>query len=238
MERMEPLDGNPSWIMILLLICLAAALSFVSFGFGLINLASAKQGTSQDRQLQAELDQKMAQLIQGQQTFERLRKANEDLAGEVETKKTALAKQAGEQQQQAQDLSALERRLQEVREQIAHEERTAQDLRRRISDKTSVSVGQIYGRTGSGKVPQWVECVKGGVVLQPQGERIGLDALKQKSSTFMQAIRHKGYVVFLVRPQGFEAFQEARQLAAGERVTLGYEPVDEEWVLNFGGGQS
>jgi hypothetical protein len=81
-----------------------------------------------------------------------------------------------------------------------------------IEEKRSVVVGQIYGGIGSGEKPQWVECIKEGVILQPQGRRIDLAGLNN-SPALLQAIRQTGYVVFLVRPQGFEAFQHARALA-------------------------
>jgi hypothetical protein len=102
-----------------------------------------------------------------------------------------------------------------------------------IEEKRSVVVGQIYGGIGSGEKPQWVECIKEGVILQPQGRQIDLAGLNSFPA-LLQAIRQKGYVVFLVQPQGFEAFQLARALAISQGAKVGYEPVDEKWVLRFG----
>ncbi|MGH9199112.1 MAG: hypothetical protein ACRD1T_25705, partial [Acidimicrobiia bacterium] len=137
------------------------------------------------------------------------------------------------QEHQREEANQVSQAIDELQREITQAEREAERLHGQVEQAQGVPASALYGKRGLGKNPQWVECTEAGAVLQPQGQRFTLEELNQSSEAFGQAIKEKGYVVFLVRPGGFEAFVLARASAAAQEVKFGFEPVDEAWVLKF-----
>lgn len=139
--------------------------------------------------------------------------------------------------------SEMERRLAELRRQVGDEERRIEELRKQVDKRKEINVGRLCPGCASLKNPQWVECIEDAAVLQPQGERFTLAQLKANSSPFGQAVKHCSQrsddpceLIFVVRPKGFPVFEAAREAAEkfkGEKLRVGYEPVDADWVLEY-----
>jgi hypothetical protein len=144
----------------------------------------------------------------------------------------ALAGQQAAAEQAARELAALRDRIRQARERIDAAERKIGELRAQLDKRRGeVDVTEIAPR-GSGANPQYVECLKDGLVLRPQGQQIALGELKRKSSAFAQAI-HRDFVVFLVRPQGYDSFRAAHSLAVEKGLKVGYRPVEELVVVRY-----
>jgi hypothetical protein len=117
----------------------------------------------------------------------------------------------------------------EVRRQLGVAGQTISELRSAIADKQKMDVTKLGG---SMKNPQYVECLDGEIVLQPQGDRIGVKAIKGSDAKFVSAVRRRE-VFFLVRPSGFKSFDAALAAAENLGATVGYEPVDADLPLRF-----
>ena len=61
-----------------------------------------------------------------------------------------------------------------------------------------------------------------------------LSELEDESEDFLRAAEASGYVVFLVRPDGFSSFFAARAIAEKNGIELGFEPVEEHLILRYG----
>jgi hypothetical protein len=123
--------------------------------------------------------------------------------------------------------------LDQLRHALADADRTAADLQPRIADARSVDVTRIYGRAADGGDPQYVECVEGAVILQPQAQRITVAELEGRSPAFVAAVQAKGYAVLLVRPNGFASFKATRRVTEAVGAKLGHEPVETTLSLRF-----
>ena len=70
-------------------------------------------------------------------------------------------------------------------------------------------------------------------MLLPQGTRLSTAELGVGPPNFLQAIDRR-HVEFLIRPDGFQSFRVARDLAEQHGASsIGYEPVDANWRLKY-----
>lgn len=88
------------------------------------------------------------------------------------------------------------------------------------------------------KQPRYIESKKEGIVLYPSQELIPRNQLNksQKLADFLQEIKRnkdKEYVIVAIRPTGIETFEEVREIIEKEEIDIGYEPIDENWILKF-----
>jgi len=128
------------------------------------------------------------------------------------------------------DSSDIEQKILEKQEQINRAEEKIKELNREIkAKKKMVEVGQLYG-TNKGITPQYIECNKNGIIFKPQEIEIPVSDIK---NLFVRHIGGYDSVVFLVRPQGFESFIEAREIVEKKGIKAGHEPVDANWQLKY-----
>ena len=216
--------------MLLLMVLLAATLAFVSFGLGGLNLAEsvtvAEEAEVVAREAAAERAARDEQRARAESEIRSLRArlaaVNPAPVTSDEPSVNELAAEAA--------IARLEARVAEL-------ERTEASLKDDADEASTVDVSRIYGRGApGGKAPLWVECVSGAVILQPEGVRISEEELDDGSTRFENAAREKGYVMFLVRPSGFDAFRLARSAAEDAEVDVGYEPVEASLALDYGSG--
>ncbi len=87
------------------------------------------------------------------------------------------------------------------------------------------------------KQPVFVECVKDSLIIYPQLLETKLSELQDRKSYFMRLLynmdRNKRYVIFAIRPSGYEIFKKARGIAEGLDVDIGFEPLDKYWQLKL-----
>lgn len=234
--------------MLILLGCLAVSTSMVCFGLGFVNLVSgelaptpapiedppavpSREDFDEEVSLTGELLELQRRLAAAKEQRDRMGQEEMELRQELEVKKNR-ALELDKTPEPPPEVPKDQEQGDELKRQIAELERQGRNLRRQIEEKSAVDASKIFGGTDSGKIPQWVECVESAVILQPQGERITVAELEKESSVFMRAL-DRGYLVFMIRPSGFDAFKVARALAAKKNVSIGYEPIDSDWVLKF-----
>ncbi|MGI8990825.1 MAG: hypothetical protein ACR2I2_14765 [Bryobacteraceae bacterium] len=185
-----------------------------------------------------DLDQEKRKLAQQQYTLQKARATLADLQKQLQEQLRQASEKTRNMSRQAElDRAKAEAeaqaRLIEAQKQLAELDKKAEELRKEIIERRTLFDPQrIFGGNKAGETPQFVECAKDAIVLIPQGSRISLDNLK-KGSSFDKAVTGK-YVVFLVRPDGFDTFNVARASAeenGAER--LGYEPIDAAWQVKY-----
>jgi predicted RNase H-like nuclease (RuvC/YqgF family) len=158
-----------------------------------------------------------------------LQERSTELQSQIAAKEARLAELGGQLAGKEGAVKEAEFHTADLRRQLEAADETIKDLKNAIEDKQKIDVTKLGG---SMKNPQYVECLDGAIVLQPQGDRISIQAIKGSDSKFVAAVRRRE-VFFLVRPNGFESFDAA--LASAEKVgaTVGYEPVDADWPVKF-----
>lgn len=116
-------------------------------------------------------------------------------------------------------------------------------------EKEVHSLVPYHGKRGDSRTPIYIECVRDGVIFHPddkivQGydftpgtirievERRGGPLVPPRLS---DAANKGAYVLFLVRPSGIGSYYLAQSALKGYRLDFGYELIDQNWELDFGG---
>jgi AraC-like DNA-binding protein len=139
---------------------------------------------------------------------------------------------------------ALAQQIQEARQEQARlkAERDKAERAQAEASKPKPGVFDVVGLGGGterNRPAAFVECKGDGVLLQPAGKRLGASPGAGDRSEFLSCASSAGYVVFLVRPDGFQSFRRYRNLVlarnheAGGSIDIGYEPVDADWTLIY-----
>ena len=107
----------------------------------------------------------------------------------------------------------------------------------------------IVAREGNGvnasKTPFYLECRSTGVVIYPGKEFVPRDRLGNADSALQQLLntvtknRDRNYIILALRPNAIDTFNQVRdiieqanaQLPPGNKIDIGYEPVDANWTL-------
>ena len=94
------------------------------------------------------------------------------------------------------------------------------------------------------KSPRYIECRADGVVLYPSEEFVPQAKLKDANSALQKLItkvkqnRNREYLIVAVRPDGIDLFNQVRELVEGEKIDIGYEPIDSGWKLTIQGNSA
>lgn len=92
---------------------------------------------------------------------------------------------------------------------------------------------------GSTKTPVYVECRQEGLLFQPEGRAVPRDEIEQKDGPWLKRLDEiaknhtKQYVVFLIRPNGVEAFRDALWLAENKKIDEDKD-LDEDNTIDIG----
>lgn len=80
--------------------------------------------------------------------------------------------------------------------------------------------------------PRYVECRADGLLLHPERRSVSFDNIGSDDNAWralleeLQPLRHREYVIFLVRPNGRETFERARSdIELRPTIRFGFEPV-------------
>ncbi len=78
--------------------------------------------------------------------------------------------------------------------------------------------------------PLYVECDQQGILLQPENRRLPVQPDSSSKADFLQTARQRKYVLFLIRPNGFDSFRNYRKLLEQQasEVDYGYEPIRQD----------
>lgn len=237
---MRATNNAEGWVIVILLGALAVSVNLISFGLGFVNLVSGEQApppppTEQAPAVTARPDDRTGDLValvaKARAQLERMRREEAELLAEVQRMRANAHAPALPASPAIREEESA-RRVAELKERIAELERQKRNLLQRIEDRKGVDANSLFPGRERARKPQWVECVAETAVLQPQGQQFTLADLKSGGAAFAKAIT-TGYVVFLVRPTGFQSFYEGRKIALQHNLAFGYEPVDAGWKLRF-----
>jgi len=158
-----------------------------------------------------------------------LQARSSDLQAQIVSRESRLTDLAAQLAAKQGATREAEFRSADLQRQLNVADQTVKDLKIAIENEHKMDVTRLGG---SMKNPQYVECVDGEVVLQPQGDRVSIQAIKGSDSRFVAAVRRRE-VFFLVRPAGFKSFDAALAAAQNLGATVGYEPVDADRPVKF-----
>ena len=144
------------------------------------------------------------------------------------------------------ELQRLKGQLLTADQQLAEARRAAQDRPR------SYAVIPYDGPNPTGRRPMYVECRADALVLQPEGIvltaddfdgplgpgnplDVGLRAMQESllRGVAAQDLSQEPYPLFLVRPDGVEAYYAARAATMSWGSEFGYELIGQDWKLQF-----
>lgn len=169
-----------------------------------------------------ELEKLRAEIAELERTLERLRLAAKDRPGQLASKQE------------------LERKLQEAQRERERLVAELDKVQREIEDKKKEYwVPELPGGTRHTRKPVYVECTAGGAILQPAGTLLGGDPDDNDRRAFLSAASRTGYVVFLIRPDGFRSFNNYRRIVTSVnqespgKLDCGFEPVNADWKLIY-----
>ncbi len=230
-------------ITLILIGALAVILSLTTLGFGLLTFSSIQYRRNKPHQAVAPRVPPAAAPVPVVADFkiieEHLREAKARAQQLDENEQQAHIGIASLEQQELQLTQAIEqrqsairdaqvdlRRLKEEQQRIQALRTEAADLERRIAAlRASIEAARQtanIGRAAEATTSQIVECVRGGIILEPQQTQIAFSALQ---GSVLASLARKRGVYFLVRPSGFESFIAARDIARSAGKVVGYEPV-------------
>ncbi len=127
---------------------------------------------------------------------------------------------------------ASERDVAQLRDQVRDATAREEQLRKELADAGKVSVAHIYGAAHTLKSVQYVECVDGAAILQPEGTRFS----PAQANALASALK-PGQVALLVRPGAYATFEAMRSvLADRHELQIGYLPIEAGWQLDFSTG--
>ena len=224
--------------------CLAAAFAFLSATFG--ERPRPVTPVSQPAPAPASISAQPAQRLETATLQNRIASVKSTLAALGITAEQMLARREMLDQRRKELLAVLEqskaalaeaeeterRTIEKRQENAARREqllREAAELNRRIAELEIsiadaghvIEVRQARANTG----PQIVECVREGVVLQPQHVMVPSNSLGD--GTLAVAVRRRG-AYFVVRPDGFSSFVLARAIARATGTLVVAEPRGKE----------
>lgn len=85
------------------------------------------------------------------------------------------------------------------------------------------------------KRPSYIICNGGGILeVHHNGEQRFIRLQAGGLEDLIRGIRMQGqsrYLIIGVRPKGYDDFEKVRALAEASGISLGYEPLDEDWKI-------
>jgi hypothetical protein len=149
------------------------------------------------------------------------------------------------------DLTAEQAELARIQADIAKKKADLEQKKKELAAKDkSYALIPYDGPNGTKRRPIYIECTARGVIVQPEGVVLGpedfsgplnpgnpLDAALRAIREVWKRSGQPGecYPLLVVRPDGIVAYQAARQALRGWDDEFGYELVDGEKKLDFGG---
>ena len=100
-------------------------------------------------------------------------------------------------------------------------------------------IARSEGGVNQKKQPRYIECKEDGIVIYPRQEFVSKSDMTKSHSPLTKFInevkknKDKEYIIVAVRPSGIEVFDTLRDIIMGEEIDIGYEPIEEDWVLKF-----
>lgn len=179
----------------------------------------------------------------GNKDSEELRRQLSEARQKIETLKQQLAEmkpaaegENAEPPQPGPKLAELRRAIAAAKGAMERQTRKNEQLQaelnglRQSSRDPNIKIDAIHGSVDWQPPPDplYVECDGQGIVLQPESVRLRADPSDEEMKRFAQTARRRRYVLFLIRPDGFTAFQQYRVQIGQDKIDFGYEPINQD----------
>lgn len=130
--------------------------------------------------------------------------------------------------------NAMIKEIEELRKAIKEAEEKMKELKNKLKEGNDPVLEGIRGSL-SIKNPLFVECKNNMIILHPDKKALTVSDLG-KNNTFSNInVTHRG-IVFFIRPDGFDTFNEsfglAQKIADKSNLDLAYEPIDSDYDLD------
>ena len=129
------------------------------------------------------------------------------------------------------EVNRLEREIESIKREIA-------GVQRQMDEKERMQAKELVP-SGSRRPAVFMECDSEGVWIMPERKLLEVSVPLASRGAFLARVKSKGYVVFLIRPGGFKAFERYREVLETHNKTstakydYGYEPVNADWKLVY-----
>jgi len=210
-----------------------------------IHLMSEEMIAQRDRQ-QQEIEKRRLDLTAIEDHISKLVDELEhyqELAKAIDDRKTQTENDRAEQAQKIEDMKS---RIESEKERLA-------ELRAKAKGNSpAFAIFPYQGKNGTTRRPIYLECVEGGVIIQPEGTLLSIEDLKppfgpgNPLDSSLRLIRSEfqsldpnsttgvsPYPLLLVRPNGIKSYVLARAAMAGWDDQFGYELLDQQMPLAF-----
>lgn len=216
-------------------------------------LDEAKRAADEAQELRAEALAKLAEeqlrLSGAEDHLRRLREETEALTAEAAQLVAVEEQHYDDEKVARQELERLNRLVGEIEDELAKAKFAATGRQRRYAVKPLRDA-----RTGTLRPPTYFECRSTGLVLQPEGIELAWADLAAgdfsspvaaaqravarhyESHPEARAANEVGvpYPLLVVRPDGVHAYYLARTALESAGIDYGYQPVADDWPLEFG----
>ncbi len=132
------------------------------------------------------------------------------------------------------EVARIQRDLETQRQANREVEQQWQGIRQQPTDP-NIRIDRIIGSVNwqPPSNPLYVECDSRGVVLQPEDKTLTAHPAPAVRDQFVQQARQRRYVLFLIRPDGFDTFARYRRLVVENNVMYGYEPINQKGRVEY-----
>ncbi len=135
-------------------------------------------------------------------------------------------------------LKSLQAKIGALSEENQRLEEAIKTVQRAVEEKEHVQARDLVP-AGSLQAAIFMECDAKGVWIMPEKNLLESEAKNASREAFLRRAGITGYVVFLIRPDGFKSFEKYREVletyneSASSPLEFGYEPVDADWKLSY-----
>jgi hypothetical protein len=217
----------------------------------------------QMRKVRDQLRDIAARLHYEQDTSTQLRRKVQDERGRLNAEQQLLSTLRSRSAQQANQALQSNKTLHRMTLDLLQMEQALKDLKAsRQREQHTFSVVPYHGRRGENRRPIYVECAAAEAIFHPERKAVTLFAASFTSSDSSSDVRGElqrrieqqrikfarlpdnsnktPYLLFLVRPDGIQTYQQLMQIALelqkdrdDPALDFGYELIDADWILDF-----
>lgn len=222
---------------LLVLCCLVGAVAFLAFSMGVLNLATAvehQESTNPSRlintsdSLARQVDRKTAELGKIKELIAALEKALE----EKRKQWTAMSRIGPTDDLAQRTMARLKKEIQAADERLQQLEKLRERLAAQKGEEDQFNPWKDFKGAELLRNPLFVECKKYSIIIYPQKTLVSTSELAD-NNPFAGLSQNYDAVIFLIRPDGYETFQQANSWSEKMNWKIGYEPVNAEWKLSF-----
>jgi predicted RNase H-like nuclease (RuvC/YqgF family) len=132
--------------------------------------------------------------------------------------------------------------VEELRRNVIEANRESEQLSAELEKvgKEAKENGKMYVIEGTqNRSATFADCSAAGIAVNPGNLRLGLDPNDSDKDVFLAAAKRTKYVVFLIRPDGYKSFSQyydkvrSQNQSSFDRIDIGYEPVNADWILKY-----